>query len=224
MRHSKTVSLDCPHCETKCQFLQIDASHSFCVKDNLHHISYLCTNCQGLIATKWSSTSEILQFFQSANNYKQQLDSYSPPVGDWQARVDLSLITNNEVKEDFEEAINCYNSGFYNACMILARRAIQQEMLIKVAKGNNLYQQIESLGISTKLKTLLHKVKNFGNYGAHPDFCLYDEDKNKITDPKGFAKLSLEFLDRYFADEYEIDSLIDTAPKSEKELEKQEKK
>jgi len=29
----------------------------------------------------------------------------------------------------------------------------------------------------------------------------------------------LEFLDRYFADEYEIDSLVESAPKSEKEME-----
>ena len=47
---------------------------------------------------------------------------------------------------------------------------------------------------------------------------------NKIEDTKEFAKLSLEFLDRYFSDEYEIDSLIAKAPKSEKELENQAKK
>ena len=35
---------------------------------------------------------------------------------------------------------------------------------------------------------------------------------------KELARLSLEFLDRYFADEYEIDSLVQNAPKSEKEL------
>ena len=66
----------------------------------------------------------------------------------------------------------------------MARRAIQQEMQIKKSEGDNLYKQIESLGISKNLKTLLHKVKNFGNYGAHPDFCLYDENKNKIIDTK----------------------------------------
>ena len=103
--------------------------------------------------------------------------------------------------------------------MMMARRAIQQEMIANEAEGNNLYQQIESTGISSKLKALLHKIKNFGNSGAHPDFCLFDEDGNQIEDKKEFAKLSLEFLDRYFADEYEIDSLVENAPKSEKELE-----
>lgn len=65
---------------------------------------------------------------------------------------------------------------------------------------------------------MLHKIKNFGNHGAHPDFCLFDESGNQIEDKKEFAKLSLEFLDRYFADEYEIDSLVNNAPKSEKEI------
>ena len=72
---------------------------------------------------------------------------------------------------------------------------------------------------SKKLKALLHKIKNFGNHWAHPDFCLYDEDWLEIRDKKEFARLSLEFLDRYFADEYEIDSLVENAPKSKKELE-----
>ena len=103
--------------------------------------------------------------------------------------------------------------------MLMSRRAIQQEMIDNNANGTNLYKQIESTGISTKLKALLHKVKNFGNNGTHPNFCLFDEEGNEIIDKHGFAKLSLEFLDRYFADEYEIDSLVESAPKSQKELE-----
>ena len=220
MKHSKTISLECPHCDTKCQFIQVDLSHEFCISDQLHHIAYVCTNCQGVITTKWEASGKDLGSFQDPRSgYNQRLNIYYPLVGDWKPRVNLSLITNNEVKDDFEEAIGCYNNGFYNACMMMARRAIQQEMLINKAKGGNLYQQIESTGISQKLKALLHKIKNFGNHGAHPDFCLFDGEGNKIEDRKEFAKLSLEFLDRYFADEYEIDSLVENAPKSEKELE-----
>lgn len=96
--------------------------------------------------------------------------------------MSLNFIANEEVRDDFREAINCYNNGFYRSCMIMSRRAIQQEMINIEAKGENLYKQIESTGISKNLKTLLHKVKNFGNYGAHPDFCLFDEDGNQIED------------------------------------------
>lgn len=107
--------------------------------------------------------------------------------------------------------------------MIMARRAIQQEMLINIEKSkekDNLYKQIESSGISANLKKLLQKVKNFGNYGAHPDFCLFDDEENKLEDDKKFAKLSLIFLDKYFADQYETSALIDSAPKSKHELSK----
>src|SRR3989344_269307 len=218
MSYSKTLSLECPHCITKCQFIQIDRGHMYCKADNLHHITYACTNCYGLIITKWDSTTKDTNQFENNSAYGQRLRIYYPLVGDWKPRVNLSLIINNEIKSDFEEAINCYNNGLYNACMMMARRAIQQEMISKKVIGDNLYQQIELTGISPKLKALLHKIKNFGNHGAHPDFCLFDTDGNKIEDKKEFAKLSLEFLDRYFADEYEIDSLVDNAPKSEKEL------
>ena len=108
--------------------------------------------------------------------------------------------------------------------MLMARRAIQQETIDNKASGKNLYQQIESTGISKKLKSLLYKVKNFGNNGAHPDFCLFNEEGNQIVDKKSFSKLSLEFLDRYFADEYEIDSLIESAPKSKREIEESQNK
>ncbi len=221
MNYSTTLSLECPHCITKCQFVQVDQSHKYCTSDNLHHIAYFCTNCHGVIATKWDSvTQDVNQFENNPVSYRQQLKIYYPLVGDWKPRVNLSLITNNEIKSDFKESIDCYNNGLYNACKMMARRAIQQEMIAKKATGDNLYKQIESTGISPKLKALLHKIKNFGNHGAHPDFCLFDGDGNKIEDKKEFAKLSLEFLDRYFADEYEIDSLVNNAPKSKEELKK----
>ena len=219
MKHSKTISLECPHCITKCQFLQVDTSHKFCAKDKRHHIAYNCTNCCGVISTKWKADTEDFRNFQNSSGYNQLLDIYYPLVGDWNPRVDIALISNSEVRSDFEEAINCYNNDLYNACMMMARRAIQQEMIINQATGKNLYEQIESMGISNRLKSLLHKIKNFGNHGAHPDFCLFDKEENEVNDKKEFAKLSLEFLDRYFSNEYEIDALVNGSPKSKKELE-----
>ena len=174
----------------------------------------MCTHCRGGVITTWSGSSP--EHFDSLNTH---LEACHPTVGEWQPRVKLSLITNEKVRADFQEAIDCYNNELYNACMVMSRRAIQQEMIPKEAKGDSLYQKIESTGISKNLKKLLQKVKNFGNHGAHPDFCLYDENGELIKDKKKLAKLSLEFLDRYFADAYETASLVQDAPKSKKELE-----
>lgn len=217
MNYSKSISLECPHCNTKCQFIQ--KTHSFCKSDQKHHITYECTNCWWEIITKWeSSISNIISFENHPTWYSQTLNKYYPIIWDYKSRVNLSIIPNTDVKEDFIEAIWCYNNWFYNSCMMMARRAIQQEMLLKWAKWDNLYKQIESIWISEKLKALLHKIKNFWNSWAHPDFCLYDEGWKKIENKKEFAKLSLEFLDRYFANEYEIELLVEKAPKSELEL------
>ncbi len=215
--HSKNLSLNCPHCDTRCQFVQVDQSHKYCKADSTHHIYYICTNCHGGILTKWRVGTENESQLDS---YANSLFCYYPIVGKWSPKVNLNLITNILVKNDFIEAIGCFNNGFYNACMMMARRSIQQEMIDKEASGENLFQQIESTGISPKLKGLLQKVKNFGNNGAHPDFCLFDDQGQEIKDKEGFATLSLDFLDRYFIDEYETEHLIQNAPKSQKELNK----
>ena len=206
-KHQKSISINCPHCLTKCQFAMLHSGLITCEVSKYPHAAYSCTNCRGLIVTKWEA--------RYGSHY---LATYYPLVGEWIPRMDLSLIVNDGAKEDFQEAIDCYNNGFYNACMVMTRRAIYQEMLTKKAVGGNLYEQIESTGISRQLKELLQKVKNFGNYGAHPDFALFDSDGEKIEDKKIFAKLSLEFLDRYFSDQYEIDALVKSSPKSKKEL------
>ena len=205
MEYSDTLSLECPYCKTRCQFLVIAKSARLCTSDDTRQTAHTCTHCNGIVVTKWDKMFA-------------RLITYHPVAGDWKPQVNLSVIGNNEVREDFREAINCYNNGFYNACMIMTRRAIQQEMIDNKSQGNNLYKQIESMGISKNLKGLLHKVKNFGNYGAHPDFFLFTGEGEKIDDKKEIAKLSLEFLDRYFSDQYEVVALIKDAPKSEKEL------
>ncbi len=218
LQYSNTLSLECPHCDTRCQFSEIDGSHHYCRSRENYHIAYVCSHCGGIVVTVWDVSPFGYDFFaEFAEGYPCDM-GYYPRVGNWKPRVNLRCIKNNEVREDFKEAIDCYNNGFYNACMIMARRAIQQEMTVNKVEGDNLYQQIESMGISERLKTLLHKVKNFGNYGAHPDFSLFDADGERIDNKEQFAELSLEFLDRYFSDRYEINALVESAPKSTQEL------
>ena len=216
MKYSDTISLECPHCQSKCQFREENQSHVECKADELMHSSYYCTHCKGKVITRWIIYDSRVYGF----------NSYIPSATGYKPRIDLNTITNKQVKKDFKEAISCYNNDLHNACMIMARRAIQQEMMTisEVKDDDNLYKQIESMGISQQLKNLLKKIKNFGNYGAHPDFCLFDENKEIIEDEQLFSKLSLEFLDRYFSDQYEINALVNSAPKSQKESEATNKK
>ena len=149
--------------------------------------------------------------------------SFIPPAGKYERKVDLEKITSSaQVKDDFLEAIGCYDHDFYNASMVISRRAIQQEMidkkLVNESNKDNLYKQIESSGISKNLRESLKKIKNFGNYGAHPDSCLYDEGgASPLKTRKKCAELSLKFLDMYLLDQ-ERSTAIDEAPRSGKEL------
>ncbi len=214
MKYSNTISLECPYCDTKTQFIEQGIS-SRCNRTYEHHIIFLCTHCNGLILTNWDNIGS------SPNT----LQRYYKVVGDYKSQIDLQKIGNELVRKDYQEAINCYNNGFYNASMVMSRRAIHQEVEAKKAMGKNLYEKINSLVTSENLKKLLNKVKNLGNSSAHPDFFLYDEEGNQLIPQekeKDFAKLALTFLDKYFQDQYEMEDLIASAPNSEIEN-KQEK-
>lgn len=208
MEYSSTLSLECPYCHTKTQFIG-QGINSLCSRTNEHHIIFLCTNCKGLILTNWND---------NGGGGPYLLQRYYKIVGDYKSQINLQKIDNPLVKKDYQEAIDCYNNGFYNASMVMSRRSIHQEVEIKEAAGDNLYEKINSLVTSENLKKLLNKVKNFGNSGAHPDFFLYDEDGNQLIleeNEKDFAKLALTFLDKYFQDQYEMEDLIASAPNSE---------
>ncbi len=210
MNYSRRLSLQCPYCNTKTQFNE-HGNFVLCNHTGEYHQSFLCTYCGGLVLTHWSGF----------NNKPYKLKRYYKVVGDYEPQIDLQKIQNELVRKDFQEAIDCYNHGFYNASMVMSRRAIHQEVEVRKAKGGNLlYEKINSLVTSENLKRLLNKVKNFGNSGAHPDFFLYDKNGNQLIPEeheKDFAKLALVFLDKYFQDQYEIEELITNAPISELE-------
>lgn len=213
--YSNKIILECPYCIANTQFNELNKD--ICDQTDDFHITYQCAKCRGIILSVWSV---------SINRTPSNLKVYYKLIGDFKPQVNLDKIENEYVKKDFKEAIECYNNGFYNACMVMTRRAIHQEMDYKKAKGGNLYEKINSVITSDKLRQLLNKVKNFGNAGAHPDFFLYDENGNRLIpeeNEKDFARLSLIFLDKYFQDQYELQDLINSAPNSEIEMKNKNK-
>lgn len=205
MSYSSSLSFNCPYCQTKTQFISNVDQISFCKSGDRFHNKFQCTHCGGLVIVIWPNMvgGDVNRFKVSTVN----MEKYYPIVGDFKPQINMTKIFNENVRKDYKEAIDCYNNGFYNASMVMTRRAIHQEMDINDIKEDNLYDKIQSLAISENLKKLLNKVKNFGNSGAHPDFFLYDDSGNKLIpqeNEREFAKLSLVFLDKYFQDQYEI--------------------
>ena len=125
--YQKSISLDCPHCRAKCQFEILHVALIVCVVSERIHAAYSCTHCHGIIVTKWAKKIGE-ENFEGGSFGNYYLTAYYPQVGAWKPKMDLSLIVNDGAKEDFQEAISCYDNGFYNACMVMTRRAIYQEM------------------------------------------------------------------------------------------------
>ncbi len=190
MKYFSSLSLDCPYCNTKCEFQKTPYVRStYCREDKKWQLVYSCHNCKGAIITNWDLPSTMDP--DDAGNTDIPM-VYCPSVGDWKPKIELSCITKCKVKADFKEAIKCYINGLYNSCMIMARRAIEQDLIEQDLEDkeeekmedqkkdkNRLINLIKSKGLSPNLKELLDKVRIFGNSGAHPDFVLVDKKGKK---------------------------------------------
>ena len=165
-------------------------------REILYHEPYRCYLCHGVIVIKWNQErveAADRDISGSTESFCFYYHSSIPLVGGYKKMVNLEYVTSTpEVKEDFLEAISCYNHGLYNASMVMSRRAIEQEAFDKGAKGNDLHKKIEALDINKELKALLKEIKDLGNFGAHPALR-----GKTIKDEKKCAELSLRFLDTY---------------------------
>ena len=230
MARIDSLELECPHCKSQCQFTAV-ASHILSIfrqkltkstlliniqhilglcddmltgyedlpalSDKLIHEAFRCTSCKGLIVVEWTvKWDKVYRYL-----------GYFPCAGDFKPKVDLDYIEKEEVRDDFKEAINCYNNKFWKASMIMSRRTIQQELNGTSENSKKpLAEQINLENIPEETKNLFHQVRIFGNYGAHPDFCLYDKEGNLISkdEEQKIAIDALFVLDLYFTCKYEM--------------------
>ena len=80
------------------------------------------------------------------------------------------------IAADYEESIRCVQARAFKGTAVLARRAVEMICNGLFEKDeeipDNLWQKIEKLvdlhRITAQLGKVAHKVRVFGNYGAHP--------------------------------------------------------
>lgn len=184
---------DCPHCKAKCQFSNL-GNQEGCTADNSHQQAWRCSNCHGVIVSKFVPPQNInnAQIFPLIKiNPKINVNKLAP-----------------EIKNDYLEALEDYSNGCYISCVIMCRRVIQQSCIDKGAKKKTLYEQIDELNIDNNLKKLAHKLRFWGNNGAHPDILL--DEKIEEED----AKLAIDFTEKFLQYVYII-------PKELEEIENQ---
>lgn len=99
-----------------------------------------------------------------------------------------------DVKDDFKEAITCFNAQAYKATVVMCRRAIETLADLKGARGSNLYHKLHDLQGRGLLEfptyNLATGIRQFGSYGAHPQ-----QDLLKDVD-RGLADLVLRIGER----------------------------
>ncbi len=184
---------DCPHCKAKCQFSNLGNQYK-CVADQSIQQGWCCSNCNGVITSKrpYEHTWSDCQIFPLIK-IKPKINTHKLP---------------EHIKSDYIEGLEDYSNGCYISCVIMCRRAIQQSCLEKGSKKKNLFEQIEELEIDKNLKQLAHKLRFWGNNGAHPDILL-DEKINEQD-----AKLAIDFTEKFLQYVYII-------PKELEEIENQ---
>ncbi len=184
---------DCPHCKAKCQF-NTQGNQYTCKIDNSVQQAWVCSNCNGVIVARFVPPQNINQ-------------SKVYPLIKINPKINIDKLPDN-IKNDYVESLEDYSNGAYISCVIMCRRAIQQSCLDKGVKKKNLYEQIEELDIDNNLKQLAHKLRFWGNNGAHPDILL-DESINEQD-----AKLAIDFTEKFLQYVYII-------PKELEEIENQ---
>ena len=98
------------------------------------------------------------------------------------------------IRKDIDEAKLCFSVNTFRACVVMARRAIQNACIDKGAdKNKRLEKQIEELAdkgvITNHLKEWANVVRWVGNDAAHPD-------KNEVIkeDAKDILQLAEQFM------------------------------
>jgi hypothetical protein len=142
----------CPRCGVKARFDIPGDSHPWA---GGHAVLAVCNGCMGPVFA----------------------ESEPGPQRDWQI-VYPSLDTlapegcPDEVRDYFEEALSCRNTGNFRAAVLVARSALQACMRDQGAKVGSLQAEIDDLAarhiIPESLKAWAHEVRAGGNLAAHP--------------------------------------------------------
>lgn len=108
--------------------------------------------------------------------------------------IDREKIKHSVILENLDEGIRCLTANSPKGAIVNFRRALQAAILILGGRGKDLQTQIDDLYkkeiIRGKTRDIAHKVRAFGNLGAHPFEIAIGRDGEIESDD--FSKLILE--------------------------------
>ncbi|MFA5838941.1 MAG: DUF4145 domain-containing protein [Candidatus Paceibacterota bacterium] len=110
------------------------------------------------------------------------------------SEIDREKIKYPIILENLDEGMRCLAANSPKGAIVNFRRALQSAVLILGGKGDTLEKQVDDLYkkeiIRSKTKEIAHKVRAFGNLGAHP-FEIKVSESGEIQQD-AFSELTIE--------------------------------
>lgn len=190
----KKATFLCPHCEIQSLHLLVETTkelpgytYSIWGKDKdrrlyeaqaiRNHLIYRCVNCE-------KDTYILFQGVAQARIVDKGLVTIEPPKIIHKfpvASLSIHISVPENVKRATFEAELCLSVGAYNACGVMARRAINSLCQDKGAKGKDLYEQLQFLRnnhmITPDLWEWAEELRVVGRSGAHPEWEKVSADE-----------------------------------------------
>ena len=143
----------CPHCKGLCNF---EVGNPVAIPQSKEVVRFdRCQNCH------------MPTYFRYPSNEPTAVPVDMYPKLEGEPGEELP----EGVRLAFQEALKSLNQGVWNGCLIMCRRALQEAMEDLGAKGDTLFDQIDSLeanqGITPALKEWAHQGRFGANLGGH---------------------------------------------------------
>lgn len=182
----------CPHCNSKTHIQKLfQESYEDKDRDLIFYITFRCVPCKSLIMKTY-------KFRQNKYDRNENLS-----IIGWSEKFpneELILINKfksavpEDVLNDFEEGIKCFNKECFKASVSMFRRSLQSSVLnLGADSDKDLFDQIDQLKdneiITKDIKDWAHNIRIFGNWGAHPqNDNLKDVDEEKTKEAQSFLE------------------------------------
>ncbi|NOY48408.1 MAG: DUF4145 domain-containing protein [Chlorobi bacterium] len=112
----------------------------------------------------------------------------------------------DNVRETFEEALDCYAAGAFVACAIMVRRTLEEVCSDRGAKGGNLKARLSDLQtkivLPKELIEAMDELRLLGNDAAHIEAQTFDQISTEELD------VAIEFAKEILKGLYQYSSLL----------------
>lgn len=197
--HKYISDSPCPHCNKQSTYKLISRANDLIQENTLvyddtkfsfpYHINFQGYQCEYCNKLRFIITRAKI-YSEGSTSEDTILEFPLPGFQD----IDREKIKHQLILENLDEGMRCLVSNSPKGAIVNFRRAMQAAVIILGGKGIDLQTQINNLYekeiIRAKTRDIAHKVRAFGNLGAHPfELTLGEGGLIKEDD---FSKLILE--------------------------------